>query len=319
MTNLNDGSRVVRNQRARERLARADIVPGFPEIIGKETQCRLCSLVEKDPATLRRVHEMFFGGKGLRALSAETAPVFEERGEKKLNMQCFARHFKSHVDFGAVTVGAALEDDFALPPPPPSRVAPETQPQPEPEPAPAPAPPPVVVEPGPAPAPMQMTVAAPTTVAAPAASPSIPEEDDAAMEAAAYFDMRNLVTKLRARLDQLDQSTAFVDDKGKVNSFGLQLWLRFVDSFRSVLEAMNRIRNNDKLTKAILQAHTKRNYNMASAPLVARIEVVLKKMEAGAPDTLDDLRQLARSDARGILEQAADDAIQETCGVYRLH
>lgn len=144
---------------------------------------------------------------------------------------------------------------------------------------------------------------------------TVPEDD----EAAAYFDMRDLLGKLRARMKEIDESVSFADETGRINAYGLQIWLKFVDSFRQALEAMNRIRNNDRLTKAILQAHTKRNYNLASAPLIARFEEVLTKLRSNAPDAVDDFERLALFEAREILEQAAQAAVRESCDVYRLH
>lgn len=274
MSYQNDGSRVARKQRSRTRAVEASVVPGFPEIVGRNRQCRLCGLIESNPVLLHRIHEAFQSGKGVRALETEMTPVFEEAGQAPLNVKCFSRHFKSHVSF----VAAAA---VALPVEAPVR--------------PATPPPPI----------------------APAAAPEMNDED--ALEAAAYFDMRNLISKLRIRMETIDQSTAFVDENGKINSYGLQLWLKFVDSFRSALEAMNRIKNNDRLTRAIIQAHAKRQMQLASAQLIARFEVLLAKIRRGDADALADLEQFAMSDAKQIVLETARAAVEESCEVYRLH
>jgi hypothetical protein len=277
--NQNDPSRAARKRRAQERIASASVVPGFPEIIRAEARCRLCQFATTDPELLQRVHVLYFNGHGVRSLEQRTLHIFDARGETPLRARCFARHFRSHVSEELAAYGDELEEEYALNPKATS-------------------------------VPRAKDALKPATTPAP-----IPEDE----EAAAYFDMRDLLHKLRTRMKEVDNTVTFVDDHGQLNAYGLQLWLKFVDSFRQALEAMNRIRNNDRLTKAILQAHTKRNYNLASAPLIARFEEVLTKLRNKAPGAVDDFERLALYEAREILEQAARSAVQESCDVYRLH
>jgi hypothetical protein len=266
MTRKNDGSRVARTKRARAKAAESTNVPSFPEIIARNSQCRLCGLVDSNPDLLRHVHDSFLAGKGVRALETETMEPLQSMGETAMNVKCFARHFKAHVSF------ADMKPVFA-----------------------------------------------PAVVPMPVPAPKVVEDEEESLEAAAYFDMRNLITKLRARMETIDQSTAFVDDKGKVNSYGLQLWLKFVDSFRAALEAMNRIKNNDRLTRAILQAHAKRQTQIVSAQLISRFETTLAKVRRGDPDALADLESFALTEAKNIVLEGARTAVEESCEVYRLH
>lgn len=284
-------SRVARNQASRAKATRTVMVAGFPELVARAAKCRLCLLVDTSPELLRKVHALFQDGCSVTALEGELASVWAARGEVLLTRKSIGQHFRAHVDFAT---GAEVAELLPSPPPPPAKSL-------------------AVVTPA-----ASMVVAA-MVPSAPLETvpPPVPRIED--LEAAAYFDMQELINKLRTRLAQVDEKTAFLNADGTVNTYGMMLWLKLVDTFRQALEAMNRIRNNDRLTKAILQAHTKRNTQLASAPIVARFEVVLGKVKTGAPDALAELEKFATEEVKEMLIEAGKTAIQESCEVYRLH
>lgn len=277
MTGLNDGSRLARKARTRERAARTIIVPDFPEIVRKETQCRVCKLVEDAPELLHDIHSKWKMGAGVKALETEMKLEFTMRQEDGIDHRCFARHFKNHVDFSETTmaVGEILEDDF-----PEDIIRPI-----------APAPPLMLTQPRP---------------------------EDIEAGAGDYFDMQNVIDRLRSRMHQLDDQTAFVDKDGRVNSYGMVIWLRLVSELRQSLEALNRMRNSDRLTKAILQAHTKRFAQLLSGPLVARFETVLERLQTSPEDAIFEMEQLAHGDVKSIVLRAAEESVRESCEVYKL-
>jgi hypothetical protein len=90
-------SRAARLQEARERELAAADVPGFPEIIRKNVQCRLCALADTHPEVLRQVHDLHALGKGVRALETETRGIWLNHGLEPVTNRCFERHFEGHV------------------------------------------------------------------------------------------------------------------------------------------------------------------------------------------------------------------------------
>lgn len=291
-------SRAARKREQRARTVRTVIVPDFPEIVNREEQCRLCTLVDKDPELLRHIHDAWKSGKGVRALETETTTLWAERGEAVPNVQSFARHFKKHIDFEAAAVGELLEEDF-LPPPPGDTPAPTA-----------------IAE--------RPKTSSPEGVLPHAPPPKVelvkPRPEDEEAGAADYFDMENVIRRLRARLEQIDQDTSFVDESGRVNTYGIVIWLKLVSEMRQALESYNRMKNSDRLTKAILQAHTKRFSQLLSQPLITRFEVVLGSLKADAmPNAVAELEKLAREDIKQIVLKAADESVRESVEVYKLH
>lgn len=285
-------SRVTRRRAQRARVARSIIVPDFPEIVQRGTQCRLCGLVETDPELLRRIHAMWREGKGVRALATSTVADWAERKLKAVDHRTFDRHFKNHVDFDDTTtaVGEVLAEDI------PSTAIAE-----------------------------RPRALSPVGILPPAPPPRVelakPRPEDQEAGAGDYFDMENVIRRLRVRLEQIDQDTSFVDDDGRVNTYGIVIWLKLISEMRQALEALNRMKNSDRLTKAILQAHTKRFAQILSAPLIARFESMLAFVQRGDNSgALAEIERLTRGgQMKEIVLRAADEAVRESVTAYKLH
>lgn len=295
MTNLNDGSRVARRKEQRARVVRSVLVPAFPEIVNKESQCRLCALVETAPGILVSIHSQHREGRGVRALETQTRMVWEARGETPVDHRTFDRHLKKHCDFSEVSmaVGETLADDL-----PSGDDLLDEESSSEPGMSPpgtlSPAPPPV----------LQLAA---------------PRSEDLEAGAGDYFDMENVIIRLRARVDQLDADTAFVDEEGRVNTYGIAIWIKIISELRQALEALNRMRNSDRLIKAIVQAHTKRVAQLSSAPLINRFQALLMMLKNGTTaNAILEVEKLASGDVRDIMIRAAEEAIRESCKVYKL-
>lgn len=138
-------------------------------------------------------------------------------------------------------------------------------------------------------------------------------------DAIEYFDMENLLTQLRTRMREIDKHTVIVGIDGKIDHYGTTTWLRLVSEFRASIESLARMKNSDRLTKAILQAHTKRMAQMVATPLVARFNSVIRDLRANEPGALDQLEKLAGADMKTLILGAAEAAIEESCEVYNLH
>ena len=298
MTGLNDVSRAARRKRQRTLAARNVIVPSFPEIIQKETQCRLCSLVEDAPDVLRAIHDYYQQGLGGRALVTRCGEIWAERGVAPPHHRSYERHFKQHVNFSEVNlaVGESMEEDFSLPSGD-DLVAP---------------PPPIHTRAGSPPG--TLTPAPPPEVQLPE-----PRAEDIEAGAGDYFTMESLIIRLQARVDQLDKDTAFVDRDGRVNTYGIVIWLKLISELRQALESLNRMRNGDRLTKSIIQATVKRNAVLTSAPLIQRFQLIIELLRNGTPETAAaELEKLTGGDIGAIMLKAAEEAVRESCEVYKL-
>lgn len=276
------GSRVERRRRTRERVSAAANVPGFPEIVKRNPQCRLCALADSDPDLLRMVHGLYESGRGFRALATDTLSHWQRREETPVNHQCFARHFRGHVSYAVVTTAVAGDA-------------------------------PVVVQ---APA-MVEPVKAVSVVRPPHGS--VMREFEVAPETGDYFDMRSIIDRLRTRLNDVDEKASFVDENGRVDNYALVMWLRLVAEFRAALEAMNRMKNGDRLTKAIIQAHSKRNAQMTSELLVPKFQTVLEQVRQDPEAGVEVLEHFFAEEVTNLIIRAADESVKESCEAYRLH
>lgn len=276
-------SRKKRQNASREFQAASVIVPGFPEIVGRVSACRLCQLVDSDPNFLRRIHKLWQHGNGVRRLESEMWHAWTSRGEKVADHRTYHRHLRQHCDF--TLVDGALE---------------------------------VAMEAGSA---AGGERAARALVPVKVKAETDPGARAAAEEAPDYVDMEALLAKLRDRMAEIDENTSFVDDEGRVNSYGIMVWLKLVSEFRQAVESMSRMKNSERLIKAILQSHTKRMAQLISAPLVERFEVVVTAMREGRDGDLvaGELERLASSDIKSLILQAAETAVAESCEVYKLH
>ena len=276
-------SRKKRLKASREFQAAAVIVPGFPEIVGRVSVCRLCQLVDADPDFLRRIHKLWQQGNGVRRLESDMWHAWTSRGEKVADHKTYHRHLRSHCDFSLVdgALEAAMSSGTAAGG---ARATREMVP---------------------------VKVKAQTHAGAQAAVEGAPD----------YVDMEALLAKLRDRMAEVDDNVAFIDDEGRVNSYGIIVWLKLVSEFRQAVESMSRMKNSERLIKAILQSHTKRMAQLISAPLVERFEVVVTAMREGRDEDLvaGELERLASSDIKSLILQAAETAVAESCEVYKLH
>lgn len=285
-------SRSKRNADQRERATRRVDVPGFPELI-QHPQCRVCGLVTVAPELLARLHGLWKNQSyGCRRLAAEAKVGALAGGFEPLSPRSIARHFETHVSYDTVAsalvpavAAAAAAASTALVPVTPVASVP-AQPQP----------------------------AKPAKLAKP------PLEEGVAVETEDYFGMQELIDKLRARMTEVDQNGTFVDGEGRVDNYGILIWLRLIGETRQALEALNRMRRNDALIKAIIQAHTKRATQLASEPLIARFGVILTHLRASVPrETLAELEVFATQDVKDIFLHAAQESVRESCDTYRLH
>jgi hypothetical protein len=264
-------------KRQRAQRALSAAVPGFPEIVKQTPRCRLCALAEKEPELLHTIHGMARGGLGTRALASETAHYWSARSVAPMDHKCFARHFEKHVDFD-------MSDFLDLPVPPPSRE------------------PPVVERRRPA---------------APPRSDADADKGALGKDNSDYYEMWDLIDRLKTRVHQVDEDAVFIDEEtGKVDSYSVMMLSKLIGELVRAIEALNRIRNADRVAKAIVQGHTKRMVQLLSDPLISSFQAALTQDEGG---DLTALYSLANTETRDIIFKAAERAVKESCEVYKLN
>jgi len=136
-----------------------------------------------------------------------------------------------------------------------------------------------------------------------------------------YFNLSSVIDRIRARMEEVDDNADFLDEDNRVNSYAIVVWLKLVSEFRQAVEAWNRMKNTDRLTKGILQAHTKRHTQNVAEPLVGKFEVVLTNLRKSGTDefVINQLEHLFGHEVREVLLRAAEESVRESCEAYRLN
>lgn len=141
-----------------------------------------------------------------------------------------------------------------------------------------------------------------------------------------------LFDRIQYVLNQFDYDGLFftkpvVGDDGEVKSYALvsdphqmSQWISLMKEARGLLEGVNKVRNSNRVTDAILASHTRRLVRNLATPFEAHLGPLVAAAEAGEDSEriAEQLRDFMMHTFAGILQNAVDSAVNETREVYRL-
>lgn len=267
------------------------LVPGFPEIVERGSQCRYCALVDTHPELLRSIHDALREGSARGAVAA-TATAVHEAGLAPLTHQSLSRH-RRHVVFDFAGGGQAL--------PPALRAKADDE---------------VGVR--------DLRDLAQVQQSADAAARARERIAEDEQGVGAYFELWYLAERLKGIVEKIDTSEATEppksgdEDMGK-KAYALMIWLKVVKEMRQLLEAISRVRNSDRFTTALVNAAYK-NFGMAlSSSLREELGSVLVALEQGdAAMGTAQLRGLLEGGMADILIAARDHALAKSLDEYKV-
>jgi len=275
----------------------------FPEIRKFHARCTLCKLAANEGPLLREIHYRLRSGVPSRKVAALFAEELEDRGLPTLDFRAIARHYKDHVE-NALIVNPAQDLAFQAP----------ILPAPRRKPAAASAAPISAVE-GPP------LLEPDADLEGPAAESYATKRDPKTDDEADYFELRKLYDRLLPMLDLANK-----DLKRKASSsHGLthqdyKIIVTMYSECRQQLEALNKMRNSNRLTRAVIEAHTSQVLTMLSEPLGQKLRDIRRQLEHGeAQSAVLLLSALIESDLPPMLVSTGKEAIRRSVDEYKLH
>lgn len=191
---------------------------GFPELIF-EPKCRLCQLAKSHAGLLTVVHRYWFvEGLGRKAISNRIKETLVSHGLHPIQPRTIARHFDRHINADQVPK-PDVHKGFKMPPPRDLSDAIESDEH-------------------------ELLSVNPHNMA-------LGKNDSD------YHSMVDLFRRLMRRIAALDADpTAFITDDGRHSMQRLSIWSGMISNAKSILEGLNRMRNQDRMTVSILEKHT---------------------------------------------------------------
>jgi hypothetical protein len=255
------------------------IITGFPEIVRYQYRCRLCKLAKNHSGLLRQVHDWRQSGERDRSFEKRVNELLERHGVSKIDRRAIERHFEKHVDFSDEVEAVAAA--FRMP---------EA-------------------------ADMQRLLDEDEGVLV---QDSLVEDDNDGTD---YHHMWDLFRRIFRRIKALDADPiAFLNDDGNsTNHYKLTMWVKLISEARSLLEGLNKMRNNDRLVVAILEGHTKRFaiqlIDSVKVEILPQIETL---RERGQGDIADQLESTIRRRLPNVFTNVAVDSLQNSKEEYNL-
>lgn len=261
----------------------------FPEITGWQPRCRMCKLIRDAPGLARVVHDVYRDSMdGDARASAErvadaTGARMERQGVRAFDAQVIRRHFDRHVDCGAFP--EKIDATFAA-----------------------------------------------ASASARSADDHLGRDADAlrALDPNIgalgqgdndYFRMWELFSKLLRRVAALDKDpTAFWTEAGGHDMYKLNVWTGMIRTAGSVLNDLNKMRNNDKLVVSMLTKQTEKLASMLATQLGGELRTVLKLLDEGRhEDAKAELGDIMRVRIPAAFTAAAETSLEEVKTQYGLH
>lgn len=132
-----------------------------------------------------------------------------------------------------------------------------------------------------------------------------------------YVEMRRLFTQLSETLAQVSRAVA---GKEELTSYDLNMLIALYRELRNQIETLNKMRNSDRLTKAILEAHTRQLLQLLSEPLSEALRDVYRMLLNGDYDgAAARMGTLLSADLAPMFVSSGREAMQMSIEHYKLH
>ena len=102
-----------------------------------------------------------------------------------------------------------------------------------------------------------------------------------------YHSMWNLFTQIVDRANVMNQDPAAFVTKDGFNEKTLSVWTKMISTAKSILEGLNKMRNNDKMMSLLLEDHTKAFTQSVCIELGVEIKRIIEDIDEGS--TKDDI------------------------------
>jgi hypothetical protein len=259
------------------------MVPGFPEIVSREPKCKLCQLAESNRGLLKLVHRYRFEEQlGNDALRTKLRPVFERQGLMPPSPRSIGRHFDDHVDFSKMPDPDAL----ALPEP------------------------------------IEATL---DRLDRDAEGMRLADPEDLALgrNETDYHQLSDLFVRIHRRIAALDADpTAFQHADGSHSFTKLKTWSDLIDNARKLVEGLNKMRNNDRMTVSILEAHTTKFATAITRPVATELRAIQAQLNASsspeAHAAAQRIYELLAEGVPSIMTDAASRSLRASKEQYKL-
>lgn len=139
-------------------------------------------------------------------------------------------------------------------------------------------------------------------------------------EADEYDEMRALFVELAETMRAIrSDPNSLKSPLGGYDVSMIRAITSMVDALRKIMSDINKMKNSDRLTLAILETHTRSMSQNLAIPLGEKIRVTLAHIEDGEIDAArDSLMALVQGDIVDIFREAATQAMTSSREQYRL-
>lgn len=137
-----------------------------------------------------------------------------------------------------------------------------------------------------------------------------------------YRHMYDLYVRISERLRALDNDpTAFITPHNTHDKDMYRIMAVLLAESRKTIEALNKMRNSDRLTLAILDAHTQLFSELVAIPLGEKLKNILLTLQStpGADQAKTQLLTFLHQDLIGLFQNAAIQAMETSRSTYKLN
>jgi len=136
-----------------------------------------------------------------------------------------------------------------------------------------------------------------------------------------YFELRKLYDRLIPIVDLVKRDQDRKVESGEpLSGYDLQHLVRLFGECRMQLEALNKMRNSNRLTKAVIEAHTSQVLMLLSEPLGHKLRDIRHRLKVGLMhDAMRDLDALIDAELPPMLVSSGKEAIRRSVEEYKLH
>lgn len=129
----------------------------------------------------------------------------------------------------------------------------------------------------------------------------------------------DLFSRSKERVMAMDQDpNAFIGPDGFLDLMAIRTYKELLDTTRKMLETLNKMKNSDRVTASILDAHTKSLAENLAIPLGERLRQVLTLIDKDRIEAKQALIQLLQRGLVEVFKKAAQDATSTTKETYGL-